>query len=205
MNLFWLHPDPETCAKHHVDKHVNKMLTESVQILCTSASMNGYNKFWMYERYMPNHPVVKWAGESYANWNHVWKVAEALYDEYRFRYGQNSVHSAGEMLGKFDLDTIKRGFTLKDQMTRPYQATKDWPDLDESYTKENGIDGDEWAQGFEWPEVVEAYRYYYVGDKSHIAKWKIRGKPEWWDVYERTYDEFMRVYGNESEADKQEA
>lgn len=34
MNIFFLSKDPKECAKAHFDKHVTKMITELVQILC---------------------------------------------------------------------------------------------------------------------------------------------------------------------------
>ena len=36
MNIFFLHFDPKTCAQMHVDKHVVKMILESVQLLCSA-------------------------------------------------------------------------------------------------------------------------------------------------------------------------
>ena len=36
MNIFVLHEDPITAAKHHCDKHVVKMILESAQLLCTA-------------------------------------------------------------------------------------------------------------------------------------------------------------------------
>jgi hypothetical protein len=35
MNIFYLHPNPEVCAKHHCDKHVVKMTLETAQLLST--------------------------------------------------------------------------------------------------------------------------------------------------------------------------
>ena len=36
MNFFDLDDDDEACAEAHCDKHVVKMILESVQLLCTS-------------------------------------------------------------------------------------------------------------------------------------------------------------------------
>ena len=35
MNLFYLDENLDKCAEYHVDKHVNKMILEAAQILCT--------------------------------------------------------------------------------------------------------------------------------------------------------------------------
>jgi len=36
MNLFYLDKDLDKCAEYHVDKHVNKMILEAAQLLCTA-------------------------------------------------------------------------------------------------------------------------------------------------------------------------
>jgi hypothetical protein len=36
MNIFYLHNDPEECAKQHNDKHVVKMILEYAQLLSTA-------------------------------------------------------------------------------------------------------------------------------------------------------------------------
>ena len=36
MNLFYLDEDLDKCAEYHVDKHVNKMILEAAQLLCTA-------------------------------------------------------------------------------------------------------------------------------------------------------------------------
>ena len=36
MNIFFLHLNQQKCAKWHVDKHVIKMILESIQLLCSA-------------------------------------------------------------------------------------------------------------------------------------------------------------------------
>ena len=36
MNIFYLDPDPSTCAKMHLDKHVVKMIIEYAQLMSTA-------------------------------------------------------------------------------------------------------------------------------------------------------------------------
>lgn len=204
MNVFWLHPDPETCARQHIDKHLNCGLEQAVRVLCETAYNNGYHKHWMYEREGSEHSTVKWCGESYKNWEHLFKLANELYDEYQYRQGSDARHFSGEMLKKFDLERVEAGFTLTNKMTRPPQVVADYPVLDESYRKQSSISTDEWAQGFEWPEVVESYRYFYVGEFQNIAKWKIRGRPVWWDVYDNTLEQYLERFYEDGKADKTE-
>ena len=30
--------------------------------------------------------------------------------------------------------------------------------------------------------TVKAYREYYIGEKQHLATWKKRGAPKWWET-----------------------
>ena len=39
MNIFYLHENPEVCAKMHCDKHVAKMIIEYAQMLSTAHRM----------------------------------------------------------------------------------------------------------------------------------------------------------------------
>ena len=36
MNLFYLDSDLDKCAEYHVDRHVNKMILEAAQLICTN-------------------------------------------------------------------------------------------------------------------------------------------------------------------------
>ena len=36
MNIFYLHPNTTTCAQHHCDKHVVKMIIEYAQLMSTA-------------------------------------------------------------------------------------------------------------------------------------------------------------------------
>lgn len=42
MNIFVLDLDITTCARYHCDQHANKMILESVQILCTALNKKGF-------------------------------------------------------------------------------------------------------------------------------------------------------------------
>ena len=74
MNIFFVHKDPVIAAQSLCDKHVVKMVLETAQILCTAIhnSSNGDIK----PPYRPthkNHPCVKWAGLSGANFDWLYR------------------------------------------------------------------------------------------------------------------------------------
>ena len=61
MNIFYLHPDPETCAQYHCDKHVVKMILEYSQMLSTAHhECDGVPGFLCYKPTHKNHPCAVW-------------------------------------------------------------------------------------------------------------------------------------------------
>lgn len=58
MKIFVLDTDIELCARYHCDRHVNKMILESVQILCTVLNERGFNT--PYQSTHRKHPCVSW-------------------------------------------------------------------------------------------------------------------------------------------------
>lgn len=85
MNIFVLDYNPQVAAEYHCDKHVVKMILESAQILCAVHHKNG-NSDVPYKLTHANHPCIIWAGESKQNYLWVTELAEALNDEYIFRF-----------------------------------------------------------------------------------------------------------------------
>ena len=75
---------------YHCDKHISKMVVESVQLLCTAHRVDKTAKPWMYKATHRNHPCALWVRESKANYMWLLKLAEELSAEYSRRY--NRVH-----------------------------------------------------------------------------------------------------------------
>lgn len=108
MNLFYLDEDLDKCAEAHVDKHVNKMILEAAQLLCTaiwvdqllgfvpralnkeeSAVLNEYKKdekplkpeerkLTPYLGMMYNHPSTIWTRSSLDNYEWTWRLKALL-------------------------------------------------------------------------------------------------------------------------------
>ena len=93
MNIFYLHSDPEMCAKWAVDSHCVKMILEAAQLLSTAhrvidgletegKSASGRRKkvwvlpedrdFKLYNATHVNHPSAVWARQSNNNYNWLW-------------------------------------------------------------------------------------------------------------------------------------
>lgn len=186
MNLFYLDNDLDKCAEYHVDKHVNKMILEAAQILCTaiwvdellgfvpralnkeeSAVLNEYKKtekglkpeerkLTPYLGMMYNHPCTIWSRSSLENFYWTFCYAHALAEEYRYRYGKEH-KSFWEVINKL-----------------PHPKNMQ----DEGFTKFGLAMPDELK---DYDNPIEAYRKYYMLDKGTFATWKFRDKPEWWD------------------------
>ena len=158
MNIFVLDENPKKCAKFHKDKHVNKMLLESAQMLCTAHHYNG-NDCGVeppYQSTHENHPCTEWARESRENYTWLLRLAENLLAEYNHRWG-NKIHATTQVVAW--LKNYKPWFPNSGLTPRPLA-------MDYQY-KVN------------YDNVVEAYRAYYIGEKTEGASWTNRPKPSW--------------------------
>ena len=176
MNIFYLHNDPEECAKLHNDKHVVKMILEYAQLMSTAhrvidgkeyygTTANGRKiKRWllpderesiMWKASHINHPSGIWVRNNRSNYNWLFSMWDALLKEYTHRYGKN--HSAERM--KSHLINVPDNMPFGNF----YEPTPAMPD---KYKVRN--------------DSILSYKNYYVGDKQHLASWKKRNVPVWY-------------------------
>lgn len=160
MNVFWLDGDPRLAARYHCDQHVNKLLLEAAQVLCTAARENGYEADFLYRSTHVAHPVTRWATESRANWQRLREHARALNAEFVDRFGKDGDHASWEVIERIDVDAI--AFPTDDPTPRP-QA------MPEEYRRPG--------------DPVGAYRAYYAGEKADWAEWKYTDEPPWLAEY----------------------
>ena len=151
MNIFYLDENLELNARHHVDKHVVKMITEQNQLLSSVHLLNGSKA--PYKLTHKNHPCAVWARESL--YNYVWLCYStlALCKEYTYRYGK--IHK-GEAVANWHLLHLPKiqniGLTERPKC------------MDKRYKRDT---------------VIESYREYYIVGKAHLHSWKKREYPEW--------------------------
>jgi hypothetical protein len=193
MNLFYLDEDLDKCAEYHVDKHIIKMPLEAAQLLCTAIWVDQYLGFVpralnkeerkviddakaevkhleVHERSIPylatmyNHPCTIWVRSSLANFEWAHCYANALNDEYYYRYGKQH-KSVVNVINKlpYPQNMEDHGFT-----TFGLAMPDDLKDYD---------------------NPIESYRQFYMLDKATFASWKHREKPYWWDESLAMYDE----------------
>lgn len=157
MNIFVLDEDPIEAARMACDKHVVKMILESLTMMSATFPDHietPYKKSWK------NHPCTKWVGESWGNWNWMTEYTLALCEEYRFRY--HKIHK-----GEISADWCKLfGHIHLDlggsERTEFVQA------MPEDVKHQNPI---------------IAYRQYYVKYKSHFVKYTQRDPPVWYPKF----------------------
>ena len=177
MNIFHLDKDPIAAAQMMCDKHVVKMIVEYAQLMSTAhrvldgelyldKTKNGRNiKRWrvggaaqerlLYKASHVNHPSNIWVRENNNNYRWLYKHFRALCKEYTHRYGK--VHMTEEKL-KGQLWFSPRNINQVGKMTEFAQAMPD---------------------DCKMRDAVEAYRKYYIKEKSYMAKWTNRAVPNW--------------------------
>ena len=177
MNIFVLDETPQISAQMMCDKHVVKMIVESAQMLSTAhrvldgemytelSANNRRIKRWksphnlfeemLYKASFVGHPCTQWVMEN--NRNYYWLVEHAyeLCKEYTRRYGK--VHKTEDMISLIRFRK-PANIGIADSITPFAQA------MPEQYKNSN---------------AVEAYRAYYNGEKTKIAKWKNGNIPNW--------------------------
>ena len=152
MNIFVLDTHIKKCAQYHCDKHVVKMILESVQMLCTALNKKGFTT--PYKSTHVKHPCVLWVESSHDNFLWLKNLTLALNDEYQFRFEKNSNHKS-----VFVLDEISNYSYESLGLTEFPQA------MPEKYK----IMGN----------AVKAYRQFYLGEKMGFARWTKRNIPDW--------------------------
>jgi len=177
MNIFILDKDPVVSAQMQCDKHVQKMLLESAQMLSTAhrvldgtleyrPTKDGKRKikYWrlsdnrestMYKATHPNHPCNIWTRAT--NNNYTWHYVHfrALCDEWNYRF--NKPHKTCDEL-LLPLKQLPRNIDVGYLLPMPMA-------MDEEF-----VDGD----------TVHSYRNYYQSKQQKMKMaWTRRQPPKW--------------------------
>ena len=180
MNIFYLDHNPAECAKMHNNKHVVKMILEYAQLLSTAhrfldgTLIDGYSKTGrkqkryvlsgnldsiLYVSTHINHPSAIWVRQSPENYIWLANMLLALCEEYTHRYGKtHKVERVGlcfVLLKNIPHNIGNSGFT---------QPTPAMPE-------DVKIPGDS----------IASYQNYYIKNKIHLANWKNRSTPQWFN------------------------
>lgn len=170
-----LDTDPKKAAQAHIDRHVVKMLIEYAQILSTVHRLIDPPE-WVYPDLYKvthkNHPSVKWASQSNAEYVWLRELWLELHIEYMHRYGSGKPDPRHASVKKLHAPLFWPPHNIPRVPSRigraPYMA------------KEFQAVGD-----LKRTNPVDAYREYYRTTKQFdangkpMAVWTNRGKPEW--------------------------
>ena len=149
MNIFYLDVDIQKCAEYHCDRHVVKMLVEYCQLLCSAINLTGGSA--PYKTTHKNHPCAVWVRKSQIHWLYLQKLSEYLNEQFIIRYGKN--HKSG---------------LISSKLICPAIPNFQWEDPPQCMPEQ-----------YRTSDTVQAYRNYYLTEKSKFATWKIN-QPYWW-------------------------
>ena len=152
MNIFILDSDQKKCAIYAADQHTTKMILESAQMLCTALNENGIQA--PYKSFNPKHPCNLWVMESLSNWKWLRQHALNLETERHYRFPNSNHHKSVDIIHSLPEPPVD------DIGLTPFpQAMPD----------EYRVPGN----------PVQAYRNFYIHDKSRFATWTRRAIPDW--------------------------
>lgn len=172
MNIFILDDNLDMSAQYHVDRHIVKMPLEASQMLCanywitqalghvprkiTPLELVEVKKIVTADFYGISHynnPCTVWARYSQDTYEYLMCYAYALNEEYGYRYGKS--HKSMEVIKRLPDNLLDVTGWIPQAQAMP----------------------DEYKRA----DPVDAYRAYYIGEKSHIANWKYRDLPNWYN------------------------
>ena len=171
MNIFYLSSCPQEAAESHNDKHCVKMILEYAQMLSTAhRELDDDVPDILYKSTHKNHPSTIWARSSKQHYDWLFRLFRQLSAEYTLRYSKGGdwgrdlkVHKTWEKLGKLLKKAPKN---IKDS------GWVDPPQCMPDYCKK--------------PDTIDAYRNYYILEKSKFAKWNYTSVPDWYMSIEST-------------------
>ena len=175
VNFFFLDKNPKLNAQYYCDKHVNKIMIEICQLL-SNVLHNNTNLKPPYKK-TTNIPITlapyKWANYSKGNYIYLLNLAEALLNEYKFRYDKNE-HKTEKVI-EWLKNNIPNHFKHKKRTKLFYTKNID---LFHKYIKDD----------------VDCFRYIYVNYKCKNDKWTKREKPKWFDIYNKKSNSEKEFY-----------
>lgn len=197
MNIFILSEEREPLvhyhqqAHYHIDKHVIKMIAESVQMLVTSLSFHSNYDSMIgklaaapqiasnlpckpLSASMTKHPCTVWAASRIEHTNYLACLALQLCQEHQYRYPLSPQHAYMAWLQALVAELTRLGFGLTYDLPTQFAVAVKADNLRSTST--------------DHMSALDIYRSYYVRDKRSIATWKKRLKPMWFLLREELMD-----------------
>jgi hypothetical protein len=173
MNIFCTEECPRLSAQSLDNIRVNKMITESLQMLVTAMRLNGAKEEEIPQRVdgIPmkishiNHPCSIWVRESRENYLWLWEHLKALTEEFEFRHGKKH-HGASQLKRAY-----KGSFLIADKPRTSFQN----------------------SSIFKNEPTLEAYKATMVNKWKNDVRtpsWGNRERPVWYDLGESLIKKF---------------
>lgn len=173
MNIFFLSDDPFHSAQDQCDKHVNKMISESCQLLCAAFHTFSFDDKSLipWKLAYQNHICSVWVRTSKYNFEWLLYHLEALLQEYDLRFQKPECHAkARQTLAFCKTHYSNLAFPLTFLTIPPLAfGNKNDPKLDMFfqqlkekwgiYDKKFGVNGAYFPKNF--TNLIDAYREYY--------------------------------------------
>ena len=162
MNIFVLDYNPRKCVEYYCDKHIVKMILESVQLLSSAYHLCDPEilktcPYTPYRLTHKNHPCAKWVRESYSNFYWLLMLTWEYCKEYTFRYEKIHACQKHVLWMIHNLPNVpKKPFTF------PAQAM---------------------PEKYKCNDPVQAYKNYYIGEKLYFIRYTKRTAPVWLKDY----------------------
>lgn len=171
-------------AEFHCDKHVVKMIAESVQMLVTALHSRAYPELGTYmpasvvdsmpcrplARGHSKHPCVQWTCQSILNLNYLACLAQALCNEHQYRYPLSCDHTYSRWISDLVDHLTSCGYGPSAQIPDSFAVAIKTTKLQSTNT--------------DHITAMNLYRSYYFRDKKGFATWRRRQKPVWWLLLE---------------------
>lgn len=100
MNIFILDTNPHLAAEAICDQHLNKMILESTQMICTALHTlrPGLWNSSLYKPVQPKHPCNKWLIQAKGNMDWLYSHAMSMEIERHIRWRNKERHSSIDVL-----------------------------------------------------------------------------------------------------------
>jgi hypothetical protein len=167
MNIFFLSLNPKEIAKLSCDQHVVKIQLEICQMLYTAWFFSGQEEYVRehapltkdgskrgYKPAHKKHPMTMWIASNIENYLYACKIGLALSSEYTERYGK--IHTCEQHL-RWLYENHPSHFEERKSETA-YYSNEGIPEC--------------MPDQYKCPDVVAAYKMYYVNDKAPFARYK---------------------------------
>lgn len=169
MNIHVTSRKPKKCAKALDDKRLNKMITETGQLLSTALHELDLYDPNLFKPFCPNHTVAKWVRKNPTRYWWTVRYFKRLCDEYEYR--KDKKQASQRLVGILEraLDGVEDKFG---------QIATSNIDLSFcNYAKNESLDLDY----TDMSDTVLAYRKYMIErwNRDDDPTWTDREKPEW--------------------------